>query len=298
MTILITGATGFIGLNLTKRLLRLGYNVTATGRNLKKLGRLSGKIEKLRLDLENPENIKDIFEKVKPNVVYHSAALVKSKNLSKLRRVNREGTKNILEACLKAGVGKVIHVSSIAVISGRDASAYGRSKIEAEDIALEYRKKGLKIAILRPGMVYGPGEPHALGLLVKLLKMRALPVFGGGSNRIPFVSVDNVVDVMVLCLSKEEAYEGTYVITDKETLTVKEALTYITHTLGVKPPFVINEKLTGFLKKLPLAGRYVFRLMKDRFYPIERLEKKFGYIPRVSVYDGLREAVLPYKKKT
>ena len=105
-----------------------------------------------------------------------------------------------------------------------------------------------------------------------------------------------MVDVMVLCLSKEEAYEGTYIIADKEILSISEVLTYMSGILGVKPPFHIPEGAAKILMKLPVIGGSISSFRKDRFFSIERLEKKFGYIPRVSVYDGLKQALLPYKK--
>jgi len=308
MKILITGATGFIGSGLTKRLAELGYNIIAVGRKLEKLDSLSGKIKTLRVDLEDEEAVRQAFRQEKPDIVYHTAALVRSRNLGRLLSVNAEGTRKILQACLDEKVKKVVYVSSVAVIGGNAevplmdglplsaTNPYGVSKLEAEKIALDYRSKGLKIAILRPCMVYGAGEPHGLRLLVNLLKYRLLPVFGSGENRLHLVALENVVDVMVLCLSKDEAYEGTYILADKEALGMKEALVYMAEILGARHPFVISEKMTNLLKKLPLLEKYVSLIIKDRFYSIERLKEKFGYIPRVSVYDGLKRAIETYKK--
>jgi UDP-glucose 4-epimerase len=306
MKIFVTGATGFIGKNLTKRLLELGHDVTCGVRSFKKLGSLHDRVKKVHLQLEDREKIFDTLASESPDVVYHCAALVESNFLPRLRWVNALGTQNVLEACLAARVRSVIYLSSVAVIAGntqtpltedlpyKPTNPYGRSKVEAEKIALECREKGLNIAILRPCMVYGKGEPHLLKLLGRLLKWRLLPIFGSGENKLHLVSVDNVVDVMILCLGKPEAYEGTYVLADKKALNTKEVLNYLAKVLAAKPPLVVPENITKILTKIPLAGGFVRQFTKDRHYSIDRLKEKFGYIPRVSVYDGLKKAILSY----
>ena len=309
MKILVTGSTGFLGKELSNRLVQLGYDIVCVGRNLKKLDNLMGKVKRTYLDIEDRRSVLSVIKTEKPDIVYHVAALIKSRSLAKLRRVNVEGTRNVLDGCLAEGVEKVVYVSSVAVIGGNDtsplredlplkaANPYGRSKIEAEKLALDYRKKGRKIAILRPCMVYGLGEPHGFGLLAAFLKLRILPVAGKGENKLHLVCIDNVIDVMVLCLSNDEAYNGTYLIADKEALGIKEILFYMTKVLGVWSPIVIPESMIPFLSKLPVLGRLISLLRKERIYSIVRLEEKFGYIPRVSVYDGLKKALRPYARR-
>ena len=303
MKIFVTGASGFIGRNLVKRLVEEGHRVIAAGRSPAKLKKLPAEAKTVRVYLEYKETISRVLKEEKPDIVYHLAALIESSSLENLRRVNVEGTRNVLEACLEEGIKRVIYLSSVAVVSGnpdipitedlpfKATNPYGQSKLEAEKIALEYRNKGLKIAALRPCMVYGEGEPHGLEYLTRLVKMRLLPVFGGGDNKIHLVSVENVVDVMVLCISKEAAYEGSYFIADKEILTIKEFLNFIAGLLGAKPPIVIPKGLTKVLVKLPFVGKKISFLLKDRVYSIRRLEEKLGYVPRVSTYDGLGKAV-------
>ncbi len=267
-----------------------------------------GKAKPVRIYLEYIETISRVLKEEKPDAVYHLAALVESRSLEKLRRVNVEGTKNVLEACFTEGIKKVIYVSTIAVASGntqvpltedlplRATNPYGQSKLEAEKVALDYRKKGLKIAILRPCMVYGEGEPHGLGRLIECLKKRVIPILGDGKNKLQLVSVENVVDVLALCLSKEEAYEGCYFVADKETLGMGEVLDYTAEILKVKTPIRIPQAIAVILSKFPFIGIQISMLMKDRAYSIERLKEKLGYVPRVSTYDGLKRAVMAYEK--
>ena len=304
MKIFVTGATGFIGRSLTERLVEEGHDVICGLRSPAKLGSLKDKVKSYRVYMEYKDTILQVLRREKPDLVYHCAALVKSSNLEHLRRVNKDGTRNVLEACLGEGVKKVVYVSTIAVVNGNDNvpltedlpykanSSYGQSKLEAEKIAVDFRKKGLKIAILRPCMVYGECEPHALDAFVSGIRKRMIPVFGNGDNKLHLVSVENVVDVMMLCLTKEKAYEGSYFIADKEVLSAKEVLNYIVEVLGAKPPFVIPEGVALFFSRVPFIGKYVGSFLKDRVYSIDALKKRLGYVPRVSIYDGLKRAVL------
>jgi len=316
MKAFVTGATGFIGRHLAARLVEEGHGVISAGRSfdkfkaspIKKIRDLSDNTRNVYMDLEDKEAVALLLEREKPEVVFHCAASVDDWRLERLRRINACGTENVLEACLKAGVKKVVYLSSVSVISGNDAvpltdelpykanTAYGESKIEAEKIAINYRKKGLKIAILRPCMVYGEDEPHALFLLMKAIKRRILPVFGSGDKKIQLVSVENVVDIMILSFLKEEAYSGTYIVADKETLTVKELFSYMAKILGTKAPLSIPMPITLVLSKIPFIGKKIGLFLKDRLYDIGRLNDKLGYVPRISTYDGIREAALAHKR--
>ncbi len=309
MKIFITGATGFIGSNLARYLAERGHDVVAGGRSFEKIKPFLNKVKTARIDLENKDTLSEALRRHRPDFVYHCAALVESNNLALLRRVNVAGTRNVLEACLEEGIKRVIYVSTIAVVSGnpdvpltenlpyRAKTAYGLSKAEAEKIALEYRKKGLKIAIIRPCMVYGENEPHGLPRLVKGLKRGIVPVLGRGDKKLQLLSVENLVDILALCLTKEEAYDGIYYAADKEALTIKEIFEYIAGILDARPPLSVPEFILPILSIFPLTRRYADFFSKDRLYSINRLREKLGYVPRVSVYEGLRRAVLLYKQK-
>jgi len=310
MKVLVTGATGFIGKRLSERLVQEGHEVICTGRILSKLDKLLNRVHAVYLDIEDPAVLRDILSKEKPEVLFHCAALVNSSSPDALMRVNRDGTRNVLDACVKEAIKRVVYLSSIAVISGNSqtpltddlpysaTNRYGESKIEAEKTALSYRKKGLKISIIRPVMVYGENEPHLLGLLSRLIKWRLLPVVGSGNNKLQLVSVDNVVDIMMIALDKDEAYEGTYIIADKEALSIREFFEYIAKIQGAKPPFTIPEKLATLLKPIPFINKRLSFFKKDRIYSIERIKSRLGYAPKISVYDGLKKAILSYEKNT
>ncbi len=305
MKIFVTGATGFIGRNLARRLTEEGHEVICGIRSPARAKLfLPAGAKSARIYLEHKETISRILTEERPDAVYHCAALVESRSIKNLRRVNRDGTKNVLEACLEAGVKKVIYLSTIAVASGnpevpltedlplKARNPYGLSKLEAEKVALEYRKKGLKIAIIRPTMVYGEGEPHALAHIIKGLKRRVIPIFGKGEKKLHLVSVENVVDVLIFCLSKEEAYKGSFFVADKEVLTVGEILNYVASAAGAKPPLIFPRWIADVLAKVPILRGNADIFTRDMVYSIDRLREELGYVPRVSVYDGLKRAVV------
>lgn len=308
MKILITGATGFIGRHLVSRLLDTkDFDIVCSGRNLGKLAEFSGKVKPVYLDITEKEKVLELFHNVKPDVVFHCAAVIKSNSLTLLRRVNVGGTANILEASLNEGVKRVVYLSSVAVVSGnkklplkedfpyKATNLYGVSKIEAELVVERYRKEGLRISILRPCFVYGEGEPHILPLLVKLIKYRLFPMVNEGNAKIQLVYVGNVVDVMILSMSKEEACQGSFFVADNEALTLKEISYYMADIIGAERPFIVPASFTYMLTKIPFLGMKICYLIKDRLYSNERLKRILGYTPRVPIYDGLKRALLLYR---
>ncbi|MFH1868201.1 MAG: NAD(P)-dependent oxidoreductase [Candidatus Omnitrophota bacterium] len=307
MKVFITGATGFIGKHLAKRLIDDGgYEIICSGRNLRKLDDIKKKVKALYLDIEDKEAVEKALSEEKPEAVFHCAAIIKSFSLKRLRAANVEGTRNILEACLKSGVKRVVYLSSISAIGGNEnvpltddlplkaKSLYGRSKVEAERVADSYRNKGLKIAILRPCMVYGEDEPHLLRIFVNLIRRRLFPILSSGSNILHLVGVENLMDVMILSVSKEEACEETYLVADEEALEAGELVRYIADTVGAALPFNMPEIFKPLIKYIPFYGEFFSD--SDRIYSIERLKKRLGYTPRVSIYEGLEKAVLSYQK--
>jgi nucleoside-diphosphate-sugar epimerase len=306
MKILVIGATGFIGKRLSERLVSEGHDVICAGRRLSSLGALISYVSPLYIDIMDIEQIKNTLRKERPDIVFHCAALVNNRGLSRLMYVNSAGTGNVMAACLLEGVKRVVYLSSISVVSGNPQSPvtddmpyaatniYGRSKIEAEKIAISYRAKGLKVSVIRPVMVYGKGEPHLLGLICGLARWRLIPVIGGGKSRLQMVDIDNVVDVMMIALNNEKAYEGTYIVADKEVLGSGEFFEYIAQCQGARPPFKIPEGVLHVFDNIPFIKKKIAFFTKDRVYSIARIKDDLGYTPRICVYDGLKKAIASF----
>jgi dihydroflavonol-4-reductase len=235
MNILITGATGFIGKNLVERLLKERYDLTCLVRRTSNVDFLKTQnVALVTADITNAGEVNKIFSEIEPEVVFHCAAGVMEKDEGVLYKANVEGTRNICRGCLDNNAGKLIYVSSVAVISGNEhvplrddlpykaSNAYGSSKIEAERIAVEFRNKGLRVSILRPCMVYGEDEPHALGRILQLVKARRIPILDvpGMDSKLNLVYIDNVVQALILAFKNDGSAQGTFIIADPEIITL------------------------------------------------------------------------------
>jgi len=284
MNILITGATGFIGRFLVQRLCLDEQNnifclVRKNSKNIKYLTPF--KVKFIYADITEASFIKEI-KGLDLDVIFHCAGYVGNKR-ERLCKVNVLGTKNICELALKLNIKKMVYLSSVAVVSGNEnlplvedlpykaTNIYGISKIEAEKIVLDYRKKGLKVVILRPCMVYGESEPHLLGLFLFLLKHRLFPLIDEGKYKLHLLYVKNLIEAMIFSLSKEEFTEGTFFVADKEILTLKEIVDIFVKAIKAKPPLRIPSYLKPVLLNLPFLGRRLKFFLKDRIYSIKKL---------------------------
>ena len=244
--ILITGATGFIGSYLVRDLISRGY------RNISIIVRKTSNIsifEKYNLnliyaDITNKKEVLTINESI--DVIYHCAGYVGNKSKETLYKVNVVAVENICNLALKLKVKKLIHLSSVAVISGnldvplveelpyKATNPYGESKLVAEKLVLRFRDKGLNIVIVRPCMVYGKGEPHLLSFIFKILKLGVFPLLNKGRAKFHLVYVKNVTDFLIGCMEKEAAVNNIFFIADKEVLTANQVFSIIAQNIKAR----------------------------------------------------------------
>ncbi|KJJ85872.1 NAD-dependent epimerase/dehydratase [Candidatus Omnitrophus magneticus] len=299
--VLITGATGFIGGKFTKRIYSKGYDISITIRqnsNLKELERLP--IKKIECDITDKLLLDEFFAQEKFDYVVHCAAIVKTKNAALMKMVNIEGTRNIADVSLKYKIKRFIYLSSIATIAGntgelkenmpyKATNLYGETKIEAEKIVLDYRKKGLSCAILRPCMIYGEGEPHALDKIFTLIKRGFIFVPGmkNPHDKLQLGYVENVVDAMEIAMIKESALAGTFITADKEVITIRKFIEIAKQELGANKIFIIPEWLVQLGLMFPPFKKKFNKIFKNRTYDISPLTNILGYIPRISTEEGL-----------
>ena len=311
MRILVTGGTGFIGRNLTDRLLARGHELFCLVRETSDTAPLEKPgITLVTADLADEEGLRGVFDRVRPEAVFHCAAEVTSGNVEQLYKANVEGTFNVCNACLRSGVKRLVYASSVSVVSGNEevpltdklpykaSNAYGWSKIESETVAVDFRSKGLGVAIIRPCMVYGEDEPHLLGRILGLVRKRRFPVLDvpGMDSLLNLVDVGNVVQALELALEKEEALTGTFIIADREVITLRKFLEVLYDEMGTRAP-VVPSWLAKALMSAPPLRRRAKKLFKHRVYDISRAEKLLGYRPAASTEEGLRRTVRHWKEK-
>ena len=203
MLIFITGATGFIGSHLAERLASKGHKLRCLARETSETGGLSKlNAEIVTTDMNDPAGLKKALEGV--DIVYHCAAMV-GEWLSKEEagKININGTKNLLDASMAAGVKRFVHVSSLAVLGMKHhystppeapynmtGDIYSDTKIESEKIVMDYhRRKGLPIVIVRPGFVFGLRDRRFLPRMLKLLDDNKFAFLGSGNNIMNFCIV-------------------------------------------------------------------------------------------------------------
>lgn len=308
--IFITGATGFIGRFLVEELYARGYKgITALARRTSNISFLKSKgIRIVFGDIADKKSIDGIAGEY--DLVFHCAGFVSNSGKRNLAKINISGTENICQWAFRRKIRKFIYLSSVAVNSGNTGvsltedkpymatNRYGISKIEAEKIAVGFRNLGLPMVIVRPCMVYGEGEPHMMRLLMRLIKLRVFFIPNCGRVKWHLVSVRNVAACLVHCMEDSRALGETFNIADKDVLSAREVFEILSRNIGSSPPFLMPHFFTRLLTLMPILGKHVKFLCKDRVYSIERLEKVLGFIPPYQVMPELARAAVSFRSET
>ena len=306
MKYLITGGSGFLGINLTRYLLNKGHEVICYD----------------IADFDYPERDRITFikadirdraalDRAMPGVhiVVHAAAALPLYSKEDIYTTDVIGTRNVVEAAHQAGVERLIHISSTAVYGIPDhhpiyeddplhgVGPYGEAKIEAERICLEYRQKGMCIPIIRPKSFIGPERLGVFALLYDWARDgRGFPVLGNGKNRYQYLDVEDLCDAIYLCATLPcEQVNDTFNIGAKEFGTVAEdfqaVLDYAGHGKKVKPfpagPVILGLRILEALGLSPLYKWVYETIAKDSFVSIEKAERVLGFRPKYSNKDAL-----------
>jgi nucleoside-diphosphate-sugar epimerase len=306
MKYLITGGSGFLGINLTRYLLNKGHEVICYD----------------IADFDYPERDRITFikadirdraalDRAMPGVhiVVHTAAALPLYSKEDIYTTDVIGTRNVVEAAHQAGVERLIHISSTAVYGIPDhhpiyeddplhgVGPYGEAKIEAERICLEYRQKGMCIPIIRPKSFIGPERLGVFALLYDWARDgRGFPVLGNGKNRYQYLDVEDLCDAIYLCATlPRERVNDTFNIGAKEFGTVAEdfqaVLDYAGHGKKVKPfpagPVILGLRILEALGLSPLYKWVYETIAKDSFVSIEKAERVLGFRPKYSNKDAL-----------
>ena len=303
MKILVTGATGFIGKYLVKKLIKEGHKVrclvrkTSRKEDINYLRKL--KVGLIYANLVEQKTLKNIANDI--DVVIHLAGIgninaVSHKYYLQYRKINVVGTENLLEECKKAKVKKFIHFSSIAAMGlikktgkinvndcCRPETPYEKSKYESELIV---KKSTIPYIILRPPMVYDWNHPNReIEKLVKFIKFGVVPVIGEGNKKIAMINVNNLVNA-TLSIINNNVKNKIYIINDKKSYTLNELISVLSKSLN-KSPFVVHipiwlikilVKLMEFSARIfgfipPLTSKRVESMITDKIYDNSRIIK-------------------------
>jgi len=313
MKALITGGSGFTGGHLVKSLLNQNINVRILARptskidNLKKPG-----IEIVIGDITDKDSV---FKAVKGvDKVFHIAAAYREANLPDKAYwdVNYGGTKNIIEACLKYETSRLVHCSTIGVVSSvknppsdettpySPGDVYQKSKCEAEKEVLKYiKEKKLPASIIRPCAIYGPGDLRLLKMFKIAAKKRTF-ILGKGKTLFHMVYVDDLVNGFILASEKKEALGEVFIIGGEKYTTLDELFGLISNEFNVPSTkihipllpveilsTIIEYAYKPFKKEPPLYRRRVAFFKKDRAFDISKAKKILGYKPEFDLQKGI-----------
>ncbi|MBT3917512.1 MAG: SDR family oxidoreductase [Rhodospirillaceae bacterium] len=314
--ILITGATGFVGQAVCKKLREGGHMLTGTTRTPDQ-GAGPERVPLYHIPEIGPDT--DWSQAVSgADIVIHLAARVhvmKDRSpdpLADYRNVNTAGTRKLAQQAAAAGVKRFVFISTIKVagenspVSGftEDDHAmpedpYGASKWEAEQALADIsRSTGLEVVILRPPLVYGPGvKGNFLSLFEAINKNRVLPL-GAIQNHRSFLSVFNLADAIATAAEHPNAAGQTFFVADEHAISTPDLVRKIAAALDTKPRLLNFPlgllKIAGFLTGKSAA---VQRVAGSLTVNTRRIQTQLNWHPPVSMEDGLKETAGWFKSK-
>lgn len=308
--VLVTGAGGFLGSQLTPRLVAQGEHVRALVLPDEEAGHLEALgVEIVRGDVRDPEATENAATGCR--VVYHLAGRTPESNgrTSDFAAHNVYGTACVARGALHAGAERLVLASSTAVYGkrrdhsigeeteARPSTPYGESKLLAERAALEQQSlDGPSVVVARIAGVLGAGAMSWLSLF-RAVASGHFRVFGSGNGLQHPADVADIVDGLLLCA--ERGLDGrTYVLAGKEPVSLRRMVELIAAEVDVElgrsrraAPLVVYRLASDFFPdgiRLPRFERAEF-FLKDRGYNLSRARAELGYVPRVGIADTIRE---------
>ena len=293
--VLVTGATGYVGGAVVRRLVDAGYRVRCLvlpDDPIDPGARLP--VEVVRGDLTRSETLLGHGDGVVS--IVHAAAAMLPNPPDLIQRVNVEGTRNMLGLAKRCGATRFVYLSAVSAVYVR-RNSYGRSKAEAERLV---RESGLSYTILRPTMVYGPGGGLHFAKLIELGEKIPLifPVLGSGTAKLQPVWIDDVVDAVMLVLDDKRAHGRTYDLSGATALSFREMVDAIFRAQGrrrvrVHVPYWICQLAARTLAPVLgprsfLSSEALLGLNEDATLDHGELTREFGFQPR-TLESGLAE---------
>lgn len=318
MKTLITGATGFVGGALARRLHHMKWDVTALGRNLVELAQLENEgMRPLRLDITQKDELTAACKGME--IVFHCAALPSPwGGYEKFYQSNVIGTRHVVRACLENDVKRLVHVSTPSIYFAygsrtavkEDAplpepiSHYAATKRLAEEEIDKGFAQGLAVVSIRPRAIFGEGDTVIFPRLLARLKTGRLPILGGGENMVDLTYIQNVVDALLLCAESPANTLGKkYNISNGEPAKIWKLIEHICDELKYRRPkrkvsyktanaaasvleFVYS--LIPFSPEPPLTRMSVSMMANSTTLDISAARNELGYQPKVSVEEGVQ----------
>jgi UDP-glucose 4-epimerase len=316
MKVLVTGASGFVGSALCEHLIERGLTTTGIVRHFP-ANPVPGVDYQIVSGLSKSKLWKEILAGV--DVVVHCAArahVMRDSEIDPLavyREVNVEGTRYLAEQAVSYGIKRFIYISSIKV-NGEGTSeqpfkaddipapedAYGISKWEAEQVLQKIVcNSKLEIVIIRPPLVYGPEVRANFFKLMRLVKSGLPLPLGAINNSRSFVALDNLVDLILICLDHPAAIDQTFLVSDGDDLSTPELLRRTAKAFGKSSRLIPIPVLLLRIAALLLGKKDFYqRLCGSLQIDIGKAKQLLGWTPKVSVDAALLKTTKHFLKIT
>ncbi len=322
MKLLVTGGGGFLGQALCRALLARGHEVTSVSRSrhpaLDALG-----VPQRQADLADRDAVLAAFAGGFDAVLHNAAKAGTWGSHQSYFDANVTGTRNVIAACRAHGIGRLVHTSTPSVahrathpVEGASADEvpygegvkahYAATKIVAEREVLAANGRALATVALRPRLIWGPGDTQILPRLVARARAGRLRLVGGGGNRVDTTYIDNAAQAHVDALDHLRpgaACAGrAYFISNGEPWPLRDVLNGLLRAAGApevhasipfRAAYVLGAACEGLWTALPLRGdppmtRFLAeQLATPHWYSMAPAARDFGYVPRISMADGL-----------
>ena len=300
--VLITGGSGFYGINCVRYLYDRGYDISVLDIEPFTYEDMADKIRFVRGDIRNPKAVEAAMQGC--DLVVHAAAALPLYKPKEIFSTDIKGTRIVLRTAERLGIKRAVHISSTAVYGIPDhhplyeddemdgVGPYGEAKVQAEKVCAGFRKRGMCVPILRPKSFVGPERLGVMAIYYDWIRRgKNIPIIGNGRNRYQLLDVEDLCEATRLCLERpKRVANDTYNIGAKEYTTMKEDFGAILKHEGkgrrVIPfsaaPLIWTLRILEFLHLSPLY-KWVYETAPcDSFVSVEKAEKKLGFTPKYS----------------
>lgn len=321
--ILVTGAAGFVGSNVVDALLERGEQVRGLVRRPEQAAALERRgVEVITGDVRDSEVLRRGMSEVAG--VYHIAALFRRADPPdrEYHEVNVEGTRRVFESAIAAGVPKIVYCSTIGVLGDvREIPAsestpynpgdpYQVSKTKGEQCALEFFRDGrIRGTVIRPAMIYGPGDTRHLKLFRMIARRRFFYV-GRGEALVHFIDVRDLAQAFLAAMEIDNANGEIFIIAGRRYMPLRDFARIVADQLGVPPPWLrlpvkpmqaLGTLCEGLCKPFgvspPLYRRRVDFFTKNRAFDTTRARKILGFEPKQDVDGEISDTLADYRAR-
>jgi nucleoside-diphosphate-sugar epimerase len=334
--VIVTGALGWLGISLVEALVKglADHEALKTpradlrirclilpGQDGAALKKISDRIEVVTGDIRNAADCAKLCEDCNGAVLFHTAGMIHPRKVKEFYDINLDGTVNLLEAAIKAGVKRAVVVSSNSPCGCnphpdhlfdeqspyRPYMNYGRSKMRME-LAVKERQGKIETVIIRAPWFYGPNQPPRQTLFFQMIRDGKAPIVGSGKNLRSMAYIDNLCQGLLLAALVEKASGNLYWIADRRPYSMNEIIDTVEKLLEtefgqkcahkrMRLPGLASEVALVMDATLQTAGIYqqkihvLSEMNKTIACSVARAEKELGFKPGVELEEGMRRSL-------